>query len=129
MLKKEIISTEHAPAAVGSYSQAIKVSDFLFVSGQLGLEPKTGILAGEIEAQTRAALNNVKEILKAGKSSLENVVKVNIYLKNMGDFTKVNAIYSEFFTSAFPARCCIEVGSLPKDSMIEIEAIALCKNK
>lgn len=127
MLEKEVISTVHAPAAVGSYSQAIKVKNLLFVSGQLGIEPKIGILAGEIEAQTRTAMNNIKELLKAGNSSLEKVVKVNIYLKNMKDFAKVNEIYSEFFTAAFPARSCVEVGSLPKDSLIEIEAIAICE--
>ncbi len=127
MLEKEVISTVQAPAALGSYSQAIKVGNLLFVSGQMGLDPKTGSFTGTIGAQTRMALNNIKEILKAGKSSLENVAKVNIYLKNIADFAKVNAIYSEFFTQAYPARCCVEVANLPKDALIEIEAIAICE--
>lgn len=127
MLEKEVITTVHAPAAIGSYSQAIKVSNFLFISGQLGIEPKSGILAGEIETQTRTALNNIKELLKAGNSSFEKVVKVNIYLRNMKYFSKVNEIYSEYFTTAFPARCCVEVSGLPKDSLIEIEAIGICE--
>ncbi len=126
-MTKEIVYTEHAPAPVGPYSQAIKANGFLYVSGQIAINPKTNeLVLGSFEEQSRLVLDNLKAILEAGNSSLEKVIKVTIFLKDMGQFGTFNTIYSEYFAAFKPARACVEVSRLPKDVEVEVEAIALC---
>ena len=122
---KSIVATDKAPAAIGPYSQAVRVGDLLFTSGMIPIDPATNTLVeGGIELQARRALENVKALLEASGSSLDKVVKTTVFIKDMNDFAKVNEIYAEFFTSDFPARSCVEVARLPKDVLIEMEAIA-----
>lgn len=120
----EIIHTDKAPAAIGPYSQGIEANGFLYTSGQLGLIPDTGALAHNMAAQTVQALENLKAVLMAAGLGLENVVKTTCYLKSMDDFALFNDIYSQYFVSSKPARTCFEVAKLPKDALVEIEAIA-----
>ena len=122
----EIIATQNAPQAIGPYSQAIKANGVIYTSGQIGLNPQ-GILVEGIEAQTRQALNNLSEILKAGGSSLQQVFKTTIFLSNMEDFALVNAIYAEFFGEHKPARSTVAVKTLPKNALVEIECMALAE--
>ncbi|PKP61234.1 hypothetical protein CVT91_03595 [Candidatus Atribacteria bacterium HGW-Atribacteria-1] len=125
-MKKEIIKTQKAPLAIGPYSQAIKVGDLLFISGQISINPETNeFIDGDIETQTEQVLKNIKAILEAGGSSLEDTVKVTIYLGDMADFDLVNKIYSKYFKNSLPARVCIEVSNLPKNAKLEIDAIAI----
>lgn len=125
---KEQVSTKNAPQAIGPYSQAIKVGKFLFTSGQIPIDPVNGeLVTGDIGEQTRQVLKNLHEVLLAGGSSLENVVKTTVFVKNMADFEAINGIYAEFFLNNPPARSLVEVARLPKDVGIEIEAIALLK--
>ena len=122
---KEIISTDKAPAAIGPYSQAVKVGNLLFTSGMIPIDPESNTLVeGGIEIQAERALKNVKALLEASGTSLDKVVKTVVFIKNMDDFAKVNEIYAKYFTSDFPARSCVEVARLPKDVLIEMEAIA-----
>jgi 2-iminobutanoate/2-iminopropanoate deaminase len=122
---KTIVNTNQAPAAIGPYSQAVKVNGFLFVSGQIPLDPITGqIVYGGIETQTYQVLNNLKAILEHEGLSFENVVKTSVFLSNMNDFSKMNKIYGEFFISQPPARACVEVSRLPRDVNVEIELVA-----
>ncbi|MBO4863274.1 MAG: RidA family protein [Eubacterium sp.] len=122
---KSIIATDKAPAAIGPYSQAVKVGNLLFTSGMIPIDPATNTLVeGGIEVQARRALENVKALLEASGTSLDKVVKTVVFIKNMDDFAKVNEIYAEYFTSDYPARSCVEVARLPKDVLIEMEAIA-----
>ena len=122
---KEIISTDKAPAAIGPYSQAVKVGNLLFTSGMIPIDPATNTLVeGGIEVQAEQALTNIKNLLEASGSSTDKVVKTVVFIKNMDDFAKVNEIYAKYFTSDFPARSCVEVARLPKDVLIEMEAIA-----
>lgn len=123
-MKKEIIFTNKAPEAIGPYSQGNKIGDLIFTSGQLPLNPETGELYGEIKKATRQSLENVKAIIETCGSSLDKVVKVVIFLKDMEDFAQVNQVYSEYFKENSPARSCVQVAKLPKDALIEIEAIA-----
>lgn len=124
-MNKVVISTTNAPAAVGPYSQATKFDQLVFVSGQLPIDPQNGaIVKGGIETQTRQALKNLNEMLLAASASLTTVLKTTIFINNMNDFTKINEVYSEFFNTDPPARSCVEVSKLPKDALIEIEAIA-----
>jgi 2-iminobutanoate/2-iminopropanoate deaminase len=118
------IQTENAPKAVGPYSQAIVSNGFIFCSGQIGLDPKTNELVVGLEAQTQQVLKNLSEVLKAGDSSLEQVVKTNIYLADINDYGKVNEIYGQYFAEHKPARAAVAVAHLPKDALIEIEAVA-----
>jgi 2-iminobutanoate/2-iminopropanoate deaminase len=120
------INTNKAPKAIGPYSQAVVAGDFVFCSGQIGINPKTGVLVEGIEEQTTQVLENLKNVIEAAGASLKNVVKTTIYLKNLVDFEKVNKIYQDFFGEHQPARSTIEVSSLPKGALIEIEAI-VCK--
>lgn len=122
---KAVVNANNAPKAIGPYSQAISANGFMFVSGQLPVDPESGQIPSDIAAQTRRALENLKAILEAGGSSLERVVKVSLYIRRMDDFEVVNRVYGEYFTDLCPARACIEVGRLPRDCAIEIEAIAL----
>jgi 2-iminobutanoate/2-iminopropanoate deaminase len=123
---KNEIKTEHAPKAIGPYSQAIEANGFIFASGQIPINPTTGeLLMGTIEEQTRLVLNNLKAVLEAGGSSLDKVVKCSVFLKDMDDFTQMNGIYAEFFNSPYPARAAVQVARLPRDVRVEIEAIAI----
>lgn len=121
----DIIHTDKAPAAIGPYSQAVEANGFVFTSGQLGIIPDTGILAHNLAAQTVQALENLRSILQAAGLGLENVVKTTCYLKDMNDFVLFNDIYSQYFVNSKPARCCFEVARLPKDGLVEIEAVAV----
>jgi len=124
--KKETISCENAPAAIGPYSVAVSTGSLVFVSGQLGLDKETGsLVAGGIQAQARKALENMKAILESAGLSMDDVVKTTVFLLDMGQFAEMNAVYGEFFTSDFPARSAIQVAGLPKNGIVEIEAIAV----
>lgn len=121
----DVISTPNAPGAIGPYSQAVKAGGFLYVSGQLPIDPATGAFAGDdAAAQTRQSLTNLKAIVTEAGMTLADVVKVNVFLKDMGDFAAMNAVYGEFFTENFPARAAVEVARLPKDALVEIECVA-----
>ncbi len=124
--QKQPIVANNAPKAIGPYSMAIKAGPFLFVSGQLGLDPVTGdLVSGGVAAETRQALNNLKAILEAAGSSLEAVVKTTVFLRDMGEFSTMNQVYNEFFTQNPPARSAIQAAALPLGAAVEIEAIAL----
>ena len=121
----EIISTNKAPAAIGPYSQAVKTGGLIFTSGMIPINPETGeLVEGGIEVQAERALENVKALLEASGTSMDKVIKTVVFIKNMDDFAKVNEIYAKYFTGNFPARSCVEVARLPKDVLIEMEAIA-----
>ena len=121
---KKIIATDHAPSAIGPYSQAIQYGDLLFVSGQIPINPKTGdLVEGDIEVQTKQVLENLQAIIKAAGMTLQNVVKCSCFLKDMEDFVKFNAVYNSYFAESLPARETVEVGRLPKDARVEISAI------
>ena len=122
---KQVVITDKAPGAIGPYSQAVKTGNLLFTSGMIPIDPATGnLVEGGIEVQAEQALKNVKNLVEASGSSLDKVVKTVVFIKNMDDFAKVNEIYSKYFVSDCPARSCVEVARLPKDVLIEIEAIA-----
>jgi 2-iminobutanoate/2-iminopropanoate deaminase len=122
---KEIIRTGKAPAAIGPYSQGVKVGPFIFTSGQVPFIPATGeLLEGDIQDQTRQSLENIKAILEEAGTGLENVVKTTVFLKDMEDFSRVNEVYAQYFTENQPARSCVEVARLPKDVSVEIEVVA-----
>ena len=121
----KIIETKNAPGAVGAYSQGIVSNGFVYSSGQLQLVPETGeLISDDVKKATRQSLENVKAIVEAGGSSVEKIVKVNIFLDDVNDFAAVNEAYAEFFGDHKPARSCVEVGKLPKNGLLEIEAIA-----
>lgn len=124
----EKVSTENAPAAVGPYSQAMKAGDFVYVSGQLPMNPETGeMVTGSIKEQTRQSLENAKAILKEAGTSLENVVKTTVFLQDMNDFADMNGVYAEFFTDHKPARAAVEVAKLPLGADVEIQMVAYLK--
>ena len=124
-MSKEFVYSKNAPEPIGPYSQAIKLNNLIYSSGQIALNPQTGqIVDGDIKAQTKQTLENIKAILKAGGSDISKVIKVTVYLKNIGDFTGMNEVYSEYFGESKPARSTIEAARLPKDSLIEIDVIA-----
>ena len=124
---KKVISTQNAPAAIGPYSQAAEGGNIVLTSGQLPIVPKTGNFApGGIAEQTRQSLMNVKAVLEAAGSSMDHVIKTTVFLKDMNDFAEMNYVYAEFFSEGnYPARSAVEVARLPKDALIEIEAIAI----
>ena len=125
-LEKKIVQTDRAPAAIGPYSQAVRSGPWVFVSGQLPIDPESGrVITGDIQAQTRQVLKNLEAILQAAGASLDRVVKTTVYIANMDEFSKVNEAYAPFFPAEPPARACVEVARLPKDVGIEIEAVAL----
>ena len=125
-MPKEIVYTDHAPAAVGPYSQAIKANGFVFTAGQIPLVPSEGkLIVGDIQVQTRQALENLKAVLEEAGTSLGNVVKTTVFLDNMDDFRAMNEIYAEFFNENPPARSAVEVARLPLNALVEIEAVAL----
>jgi 2-iminobutanoate/2-iminopropanoate deaminase len=123
-MKKEIIRTLNAPEPVGPYSQAVKTGGTLYCSGQIPLNPSTGTIPDGIEAQTRQVLANLKAVLEAGGADFSNVVKTTVFLKDMNDFPAMNAVYGSAFTGAPPARSTVQVARLPKDVLVEIDAIA-----
>lgn len=126
-MEKEIKINQEAPKAIGPYSPALKIGNLVFASGQIPIDPITGdIVAGDIEGQARQVLENLKAVLKPYAVDCTNIVKTTIFLKDMNDFSRVNEIYSQYFSGKFPARSCIEVSRLPKNVQIEIEAIAYC---
>lgn len=125
-MNKSVVSTKQAPGAIGPYSQGIKGNGFVFVSGQLPVDPAAGgFVAGGIEAQTRQSLQNVQAILAAAGTTLDQVVKTTVFLQHMTDFAAMNRVYAEVFAKECPARSCFEVAKLPKDALVEIEVIAL----
>ncbi len=125
-MKKDVISTTAAPAAVGPYSQGIRAGELLFLSGQVPLDPATGKLVdGGVEAQTEQSCRNLKAVLASQGLDLANVVKTTVFIAHMSDFPKVNEVYKRFFTYPCPARSCVEVGALPLGALVEIEAIAV----
>jgi 2-iminobutanoate/2-iminopropanoate deaminase len=120
-----IIQTESAPKAIGPYSQAVKFGDFIFISGQLPVNPSNGELTGDIQTQTRQALENLKAILAAAGTSLKSVLKTTVFLKNLDEFNTFNRIYQEYFPQDAPSRSTVEVSRIPRGALIEIEAIAV----
>ena len=126
-MKKNIIATTNAPAAIGPYSQAIDCGNLLITSGQIPLDPATGnLVEGGIAEQTRQSLTNVKAILEAAGLTMDNVAKTTVFLAHMSDFAAMNAVYAEFFSEGnYPARSAVEVGALPKGALVEIETICL----
>ncbi len=123
---KEVISTDKAPGAVGPYSQAILKGDMLFASGQVAIDPATGkVVEGDVSAQAEQCLKNVQAVLAAANMTVENVVKVTVFITNMADFPLVNEVYKKFFTEPFPARSCVGVASLPLGVQVEIEVTAV----
>ena len=122
---KQMIHTDSAPAAIGPYSQAIQIGDLLFVSGQVPIDPSTGaVVEGDVKAQAQQSLNNLKAILNAAGTNMGAVVKTTVFLADMNDFAAMNEVYAQFFQVPFPARSAVQVGRLPKDAKVVIEAIA-----
>lgn len=124
-MQREVIATDRAPAAVGPYSQAIRVGNLVFTAGQIGLDPATGALVEGVEEQTRQVMSNLQAVLAAAGSSLQNIIKTTIFLADLADFQTVNAIYGSYFPQQPPARSTVQVAGLPRGARIEIEAIAL----
>jgi 2-iminobutanoate/2-iminopropanoate deaminase len=124
-MHKEIISSNNAPSAIGPYSQAIKMGNLVFTSGQIPINPETGeLIASDVKEAAKQSLNNIKAILEAAGTNIDNVIKTVVFLKDMDDFTAVNEVYGQYFTDNMPARSAVQVARLPKDALVEIEAIA-----
>ncbi|MBT3183771.1 MAG: RidA family protein [Nitrospina sp.] len=124
-MEKKPIQTSKAPSAIGPYSQAIRIGDFLYTSGQIALNPDTmEMMSGEIEAETERVLKSIEAILQAGGLSLEHVIKTTVYLTDLGEFSRMNEVYEKFFEKTKPARACVQVAALPKGAKVEIDAIA-----
>ncbi|EMS74242.1 RidA family protein [Ruminiclostridium cellobioparum] len=122
----EIISTDKAPAAIGPYSQAVKVGNFVYTSGAIPVDPKSGeVVAGGVAQQAEQAIRNLAAVLAGAGAGLDKVIKTTVFIKDMNDFAVINEVYKKFFTSDFPARSCVEVARLPKDVLIEIECVAV----
>ena len=121
---KKVISTDKAPAAIGPYSQAIEVNGMVYTSGVIPVNPQTGEIPEGTVAQATQALTNLKNLLEAAGCSMDQVIKTTVFIKEMDEFATINGVYKDFFTSEFPARSCVEVARLPKDVLLEIEAIA-----
>ena len=125
-MNKTIIATDKSPAAIGPYSQAVEVNGIVYTSGMIPVIPATGeIVPGGVEEQTKQVFENLKALLAAADSSLDRVFKTTVFIKDMNDFAKINAVYASYFDGDFPARSCVEVARLPKDVMLEVEVIAL----
>lgn len=123
-MNKKIVSTNNEPGAIGPYSQGVIVGNLVYTSGQIPINPKTGELETDIRLATKQSMENVKAILEEAGTSINNVIKTTIFLKDLNDFTAVNEVYGSYFVENKPARSCVEVAKLPKDAVIEIEAIA-----
>ncbi|SPF42065.1 ketoacid-binding protein [Candidatus Desulfosporosinus infrequens] len=121
---KHTVSTPNAPAAIGPYSQGVKVGNLIFTSGQLPLNPQSGELVADIEGATRQSLDNVKAVLEAAGASMDKIIKIVVFLRDMNDFAAMNAVYATYFPNDPPARSAVQVARLPKDAILEIEAIA-----
>ncbi len=127
-MEKTMINTEKAPAAIGPYSQGIKIGNFVFSSGQLPVNPTNGeLVTGDIQKETKQCLENLKAVLEEAGSSLDDAIKITVFIKDMNQFGKINEVYAQFFPNDKPARSCVEVARLPKDANIEIEGIACIK--
>ncbi|MEW6697360.1 MAG: RidA family protein [Bacillota bacterium] len=127
-MNKTIICTEKAPAAIGPYSQAVKAGNLMFISGQIPIDPATGnVVEGDVQAQTRQCIKNLIAICEAAGAGLQDVVKTSVFIKDMNQFAKINEIYAEYFSTEPPARACVEVSCLPKNVLIEIEAVVVVK--
>jgi len=125
---RQVIATKEAPQAIGPYSQAVRAGGFVFLSGQVAIDPATQqVIAGDVAAQTDRVLKNLSAVLRQAGSGLEAVVKTTVFLKNMGDFVAMNEVYGRYFTAAPPARSTVEVARLPKDVLVEIDVIALAE--
>ena len=119
------VSTVNAPAAIGPYSQAIAAGEFVYLSGQLGVDPATGNMENGVEAQAERAISNMMAILAEAGLNISRVIKTTVFLKDMGDFAAVNAIYAKYFQQPYPARSCVQVAELPKGGLVEIEAVCV----
>ncbi len=124
-MEHSVISTPKAPAAIGPYSQGISVGSMVFTSGQLPIDPATGNMPADPAGQARQSMENVKAVLEAAGSSLAKVAKVTIFLQDLAHFTAVNEVYASYFSGTFPARSCVQVARLPKDALVEIEAVSV----
>jgi len=125
-MAKQVIRTEQAPAAIGPYSQAVAANGLIFAAGQIPLDPRTGqLVAGDVRVQTKRVLENLKAVFEAAGSSMDKVVKTTVYLRDLNDFGAMNEIYGEYFRENPPARATVQVGKLPRDAAVEIEAVAL----
>ena len=122
-IMSKVISTDKAPAAIGPYSQAIEVNGMVFTSGVIPVDPQTGVIPATIEEQANQAFSNLKNLIEASGASIDKVIKTTVFIKEMNDFGKINEIYATYFKEPFPARSCVEVARLPKDVMLEVEAI------
>jgi len=122
---KTVIATDKAPAAIGPYSQAIEVNGMVFTSGQIPVDPATGQTPEGAAAQAEQACKNVKEVLAAAGTTMDKVIKTTVFIKNMEDFATINEVYAKYFPAPYPGRSCVEVARLPKDVLLEIEAIAV----
>ena len=124
-MKKKIIATPKAPAAIGPYSQAIRIGDFLYTSGQISLDPESmEMITGDIEVETEKVLKNLEAILKADGLNLNNIIKTTVYLIDLSEFARMNQVYEKFFTDTKPARACVQVAALPKGAKVEIDVVA-----
>ena len=121
----KIIHTENAPAAIGPYSQALRTGNMMFVSGQIPIDPATGLMAEDVKAQATQSLTNLKNILEAEGLTMKNVIKTTVFLSDLADFAAVNEVYATFFEAPYPARSCVEVCAIPKGAKVEIECIAV----
>lgn len=119
------ISTNNAPAAIGPYSQALDLGNMVFLSGQIPIDPKTGVMPEGVEAQAKQVLTNVQNILAEAGLTMQNVVKTTVFLSDLGDFAAVNEVYASFFAEPYPARSCVQVAAIPKGAKVEIETIAV----
>lgn len=126
-MNKQTVNTQNAPAAIGPYSQGVKAGNLLFTSGQLPMNPQSGELVTDIEGATKQSLENVKAILESAGSSMDKIIKTVVFLRDMNDFVAMNAVYATYFPSNPPARSAVQVARLPKDAVVEIEAIALAE--
>lgn len=129
-MKKKIVRTKNAPAAVGPYSQAVRIGKLIYTAGQIALDPASGkLVEGDVKAQTEQVLNNVRAVLEAAGTSLDNVVKTTVFLQDIGDFAAMNEVYGRFFPAKPPARSAVQVAALPLGAQVEIEAVALRKKR
>jgi len=129
-MSKQIVATSAAPAAIGPYSQAVKVGGMLFVSGQLPVDPKTNEIVGtQVKEQTEQSIVNIENVLKAAGFRLEDVVKTSVFLTDLSRFSEMNEVYARHFVADMPARVCVEVSRLPREALVEIEAVAVCPEK